>query len=48
MGIPKRDLVRQLENRFAAAISHMHVDRLMIVAVEEETKSISFENPRQG
>lgn len=43
MALAKDDAALDLENGLAAASCDMHVDGCVVVAVEKETKSISFE-----
>jgi hypothetical protein len=40
--------VFHIEDRFAAAVADMNVNRMMLVAVEEKLESVLFKNRWQG
>ena len=43
MRVTKFNLIHQLKNSLPTFISHMHMNRLMVVAVKKEAKSINLE-----
>lgn len=46
LGFPQLDSLLDIKNRFGPGFAHMHMDRLVIIAVECKTKPILFKNQR--